>query len=233
MSMKISHAVLVAMASLVLASCGGLNIGPPPAGQLYVLRPATTPPADAPVAQWQLAVALPDAPESLDTDRIALIRTQSVMDYYANSTWMDHTTQLVQSLLVEAFEKSGKINAVARETEGLRSDYILQTDIRDFEAQYDVQDGIPRVIVRISARLVNIPQRNVVSIITVTHEATASANSVPAVVAAFNTATGAALNEIVGWALRAPALPQANVDQIGADKADQPVSHRRRRHHHR
>ncbi|MBI3677514.1 MAG: membrane integrity-associated transporter subunit PqiC, partial [Proteobacteria bacterium] len=223
----------VATAGFVLASCGGLNIGPPPAGQLYVLRPATTPPTDAPAAQWQLAIALPDAPDSLDTNRIALIRSQSVMDYYANSAWVDHTTQLVQSLLVEAFEKSGKITAVARETEGLRSDYILQTDIRDFEAQYDVQDGIPHVTVRISARLLNIPQRNVISIITVDHEASASANSVPAVVAAFNTATGAALNEIVSWALKAPALPQANVDQIGADKAEKPVSHRRRGHRHR
>lgn len=223
-------AALVAALGVVIASCSGLNIGPPPAGQLYVLRPVTTPPADVAPVTWQLAIAVPGAPEGLDTDRIALIRSQTTVDYYANAAWMDHAPQLMQDLMVEAFEKSGKITAVAEETEGLRADYILQSDLRDFEAQYDVQDGIPRVLVKISARLVNIPQRNVIATITVRHEATASVNSVPAAVAAFNTATGAALDEIVRWALTTAApADAASVDQIKADKP----AHRRRHHRRR
>lgn len=231
-SRKVLGTAVVLAASLVMASCSGLNIGPPPAGQLYVLKPATTPPSDIAPVTWQLAIAVPGAPEALDTNRIALIRYQSVMDYYANAAWVDHSTLLMQDLLVEAFEKSGKIKAVAEDTEGLRTDYILQTDIRDFEAQYDTQNGIPHVLVRISARLVNTPQRNVIATITVNQEAAASANSVPAVAAAFNAATGAALNDIVRWALTTAAPADAasvaaSVDQINADR---PARHRR---HHR
>jgi cholesterol transport system auxiliary component len=226
-------AALIASLGFVLSSCGGLPIGPPPSGQIYVLRPATTPPADTQPVTWQLAIALPDAPDGLDTDRIALIQSQSVMDYFAHVSWMDRTTQLVQSLMVEAFEKSGKIKAVARETEGLRPDYILQSDIRDFEAQYDVANGVPRVVVRISARLLVVPERNVIAITTVTGEAVASANTVPAVAAAFNTATGAALNDLVSWALHVPPSLGASVDHIGADKpmaTHRTLRHRRHRH---
>src|ERR1041385_3729509 len=94
-------------AALGLAGCSGV-IGPLPAPQLYVLHPDFQPIANAPNAPWQLVISTPITPESLDTGRIALMRAPNIMDYYANSAWTDSVPQLVQSLLVEAFQKSGK-----------------------------------------------------------------------------------------------------------------------------
>src|ERR1700733_4710411 len=111
--------LLAAAATLALAGCGSL-LGPsnPPA-QIYRLQPDFPPSgAEGPPDSWQLAVSAPDVSRTLETDRIALLRGAR-MDYYADAQWNDSVPRLVQQLLVEAFEKSGRIPAVARESGGL------------------------------------------------------------------------------------------------------------------
>jgi len=195
--------LLAGAASFALAGCTNM-IGPGPAPQLYVLRPKLDPIADVPEAGWQLGVSLPDAAQSLDTERIALELTSQTMDYYANSAWQDRAPVIVQRALLEGFEKSGKIKAVARDTEGIRADYLLQSDLRSFEARYDVPDTAPTVVVDISAKLVRPQSREIAATLQSRHTATAGTNSVPAVVAAFDEALGQAVEEIVAWALNAP-----------------------------
>jgi cholesterol transport system auxiliary component len=204
--------MLASGAALGVASCSGL-IGPPPAPQLYVLHPDFPPTADAPAVPWQLTVAVPVTPESLDTGRIALMRAPNVMDYYASSAWTDSVPQLVQSLLVEAFQRSGKIAAVGRDGQGIRSDCILQTEIRDFEAYYAVADAPPKVRVNIAAALVGAPRREVLSTLQVRQEVQAAANNLPSITAAFTQATGAAIEEIVAWVLRTP-VPAARTAEM-------------------
>jgi cholesterol transport system auxiliary component len=84
-------------------------------------------------------VGAPDAPASLDTERIALSRTPNTMDYFANAAWSDRVPVLVQRLLIQTFDASNRIVAVDRDTTGLENDYVLQTEIRDFEARYDTR----------------------------------------------------------------------------------------------
>jgi len=195
--------LLAGAASFALAGCANM-IGPGPAPQLYVLRPSLGPIADVPEAAWQLGVSLPDAAQSLDTARIALELTSETMDYYANSAWQDRAPVIVQRALLEGFEKSGKIKAVARDTEGMRADYLLQSDLRSFEARYDVPDTAPTIVVDISVKLLKPQGREIVATLHARHTAQASTNSVPAVVAAFDEALGQAVEEIAAWALKAP-----------------------------
>ena len=127
--------LLLSGAALTLAGCGGNLIGPPsPAPQSYVLHPELGAIADAPSVPWQLIVGVPNAPESLDTERIALERAPNTMDYFANAQWADRVPLLVQSLLIEGFEKSGRIAAVGRERSDNRADYIMHTENREFDA---------------------------------------------------------------------------------------------------
>jgi cholesterol transport system auxiliary component len=220
--------LLMGGVALTLAGCGSL-IGPtnPPA-KLYLLQPALGP-VDAPTVSWQLAVEEPTSDDSLDRQRIAIYRGD-MMDYYADAEWTDEAPKLIQTLLVQAFEKSGHISAVARDSDGLHADYLLQLELRDFEARYDTPDGAPVVLVNIVARMLKAPGREVVATLNSSHQARASENKIPAAVAAFNQATGEALEEIVGWALRAPG--GANEDHINADSQTAPVHHRRRRRRH-
>lgn len=194
--------VLAGVASLSLASCSGNLIGPPsPSPQIYVLNPKFGPIAEAPNVPWQLVIASPNVPASLDTSRIALARAPNTMDYYANSEWTDRTPALLQSLLVQAFEASGRIAAVGRESAGIRADYVLETELRNFEAFYAVPDTAPVVRVAIMAKLLNPMSRDVAASMESHNEAQAAANTMASITAAFTQATGATVQAIVAWAL--------------------------------
>ena len=196
--------ILLGSAALAVAGCSNI-IGPTsPAPQIYVLHPQFGAVADAPAVGWQLVVGTPVAADSLDRERIALERAPNVMDYYANAQWPDRLPLVVQSLLVEAFEKSGKMRAVGRETDGIRADYILATEIRDFEAFYTASDTAPNIRVNITAKLLAALSRDLVGTTQSAHEAQAAVNDMVNITAAFTQAAGAAIEEIVAWALRAP-----------------------------
>lgn len=186
-------------AALIFALAACSSLGPPPAPQLYVLAPQLGAIADAPQVSWQLVVAEPDAPESINSSRIALTRGVT-LDYFANAAWADRVPALIQSALVDAFDKSGKIAAAGRDTEGVRGDYRLETVLRDFSAHYGGENGNPTITVRIVAKLIK--NREIVATLDSVHTEQAGANSVPAVVEAFDTALSASLEEIAGWALK-------------------------------
>jgi cholesterol transport system auxiliary component len=189
-------------ALLALAGCGSL-IGPSnPPSQIYRLAPEFPAAAAGASVTWQLSVGRPNSTQTLDSERIALSRG-ATMDYFADAQWNDTAPRLLQSLLAEAFERSGRITAVAPESEGLRTDYLLVTELRDFDAQYDTADGAPLVVVDISAKLVD-PRGKVIAAHETHQTARASRNSVASVVEAFDQATSAALTDLVTWALQAP-----------------------------
>jgi cholesterol transport system auxiliary component len=184
-----------------IAGCGSL-LGPSsPPPQIYRLSPEVAPtPAGTPVT-WQLAVSRPETSQTLDTERIALMRG-ALMDYYADAQWNDSAPRLVQSLLVEAFDRSGRVQAAATNAAALRADLTLASELRDFEAQYDSSDTAPVVVIDIQAKLLD-PRGKVVESLNCRQTARAAQNSVPAVVAAFDRAMASALSQIVGWSLQA------------------------------
>jgi len=119
--------LLLGGATLALAGCGDL-LGPPPSPPIYILQaPAPLPPMAR--LPWSLSVIRPTAPSALNTERIPLIQPDLTLDYYANADLPDAIPDLVQSALVEAFEKSGAPTNVAREADAVHADYDLFLDI--------------------------------------------------------------------------------------------------------
>lgn len=198
--------VLIGGSSLALAACGNL-LGPPPASQIYVLRPP--PPAgQGEKVNWALSIEKPDASDALDSERIALAKSQTQLDYYANAVWPDRLPNLIQTALLAGFEATGRIGSVARGEDSMHADYQLTTDIRDFEARYATPDGAPTAVVAIVAHMAEAHSRKIVANLAVSFSEPASANSVDAVVQAFDTALAKAIAQIVGWALNLPPPPR-------------------------
>ncbi|MEP6828962.1 MAG: ABC-type transport auxiliary lipoprotein family protein [Rhizomicrobium sp.] len=198
---------LIAGSSMVLAACGSLTklVGPPDAPQIYALRPAV--PAIQPggnKVSWALAILKPDASSNLDSARIALARSDTQLDYYANAAWPDRLPDLVQTALLAGFEATGRIDAVSRDEDALHSDYELSTDLRDFEARYATPDGAPSVVVTVIAHMADARSRKILANLTVNFTQPASANSVDAVVQAFAAALAKAVDQITQWALALP-----------------------------
>jgi len=199
----------VAMLTLVLllAGCGGI-LSAVPERQIYRTSPTPAFAAPLPHSTAQLVVAVPTAPAGLDTERIALSRAAVSLEYFAGAQWADRVPFLVQTALVEGFEKSAAIPAVGAESLGVRADFVLEVAIGDFQAIYDSPDGAPRTATRFNAKLVRIPERRIIAQMSVSREAKAAANAMPEIVRAFDSALGSAVEEIVTGTLRNPALSE-------------------------
>ncbi|GGF03380.1 ABC transporter [Aliidongia dinghuensis] len=198
--MKATIRTLALAAAVGLAGCSALTSAPP---SLYVLQPKTTYDTDLPMVNYQLVVSVPDAPQSLDSARIALARSPTTIDYFANSAWTDRAPVMVQELLVQSFENTHKIVSVGRDTSGLRADYVLLTDLRDFEARYyEGTDKPPQVRVRLAAKLIKMPEREIIGGLDAVKVSDAERNDITSIVNAFGEATGNAMKAIVQWTLR-------------------------------
>jgi cholesterol transport system auxiliary component len=197
-----SRRIFIAALALAPAACSSLlpaGAAPP---KLYTLTPATDFPPDGAHVAWQLLVDVPASAVALDTDRIALSRSATTIDYFADAAWTDRAPLLVQSLLVQSFENSGRITAIARESLALRADYILRPELRHFEAEY-AGGGTPSAHVQIGAKLVKMPERTIVAQQRIDTRAPARENQTPAIVEAFNAALHEAMRKLVDWALDA------------------------------
>jgi cholesterol transport system auxiliary component len=197
------RALLALAASLAVVQCTSIIPGTGQAPQLYVLARKTTFPSDLPAVGEQLLVGVPSATAEIDTTRIALSRSPTTIDYFANAAWGDRSTLMIQSLLVESFDATGKIIGVARDEGGLRADYLLQPELRRFEAVYGgAGDAPPAAQVRLLVRLVRMPERTIIGQTVGERRVAASRNDMEAIVGAYDDALGGAMKDIVDWTLR-------------------------------
>jgi len=190
----------------VLILLGGCDVklpgeGPPP--RLFTLNPKTTFDSDLPDVNWQLIIELPTAPASLDTVRIAVQRTPLELDYYAQAAWTDRVPSMIQTLLISSFENTGKIVSVGRESVGLRADFLLKTDIRNFEVEYGTEGPSPRV--RIVAKLIKMPERTIIADRTCDYKQPAGGDQLEQIVENYNDVLGRCMRRIVEWTLRSGA----------------------------
>jgi cholesterol transport system auxiliary component len=162
---------------------------------LYTVKPKLA--VDPPPARvnWQLVVAEPSAERDIDTTRIALTRTPNVIEYFADGNWSDTAPRMVQAKMIEAFESTNAIVAVGRDAAGLRADYILQSDLRDFQADY--AGGAATAHVRLIAKLVQMPDRRITRTVGAEASAPAAGKDLAAIVTAFEQALGQVLSKIV------------------------------------
>jgi len=192
---------LLASAAGAAAGCGIVpNVSKPLT--LYTLKPKVQPTQAVPQVPWQLVVAEPAAERDIDTTRIALTRTANVIEYFADGNWTDTAPALVQAKMIEAFEGTNAIVAVGRDAAGLKPDYILQSDLRDFEAVYQgggtaASAAPPTAHVQLIAKLVQMPDRRIIRSVSADAAVPAASKDLPAIVTAFEQALGQVLSKIV------------------------------------
>jgi cholesterol transport system auxiliary component len=197
---RVLRAALILPLAGALAACEVAVPGQGPAPDLYRLTPKSTFAPDLPTVKWQLLLEQPLTNASIDTTRIGLQRSSTRVQYYARAGWSDRAPQMIQTLMIESFENSGRIVAVGRDSVALRADYILKTDLREFQADY-IAGPKPRVHITIIARLVKMPRRAIIGSKKFETVIEAPADTMEAIIAAFDEALGKVLKRLVEWTL--------------------------------
>ena len=198
---------------LCMTGCGIL----PKKENIQVIAPhvKVAPDASWPGVSWQLAVARPTTSKLLDSSHIVVSPTPETLQVYHAASWTDSVPELLQSIVAEAFEDSGKITAVARQATAVRADFLLLLDIRHFEAVYAnpalnsrAGQSPPNTLIEVSAKLVD-SNGHVIAARTFSQTTAASGIAVPAVTEAFNIGLSGLTRELVGWTLNAGQQAQA------------------------
>jgi cholesterol transport system auxiliary component len=195
--MKSAAPILLALA---LTGCSASSLlspsGAPP--KLYTLAAPRDVATGAPQAGWQLLIATPSAELDLNTPRIAVIPAPSRVDYYSDVTWADRPPAMMQELLLQSFDRSGHIAAVQKQSGGLKSDFLLTTEIENFEV--DTTAAEPGVHIRVVARLVRTRDREIVA--TKAFDASVPAGgSFDGAITAFDSGVQSLLPQMVDWTL--------------------------------
>jgi len=192
----------------LLTGCAGLLAGGGPPPDLYTLSPATRFPEGMQRATWHLLIEEPTAVGGLEANRVAVQQTQNEVRYFAGIRWVERASRMVQGLLVESFERADAVASVDRYTVGPRVDYVLKSELRDFQAELFDRVGPPTVHVRLSVRLVRGPRQDTVWTRDFTARVPAKTRSPQEVVSAFDQALGLVMAEIVMATVRDTSPPR-------------------------
>jgi ABC-type uncharacterized transport system auxiliary subunit len=183
-----------------VGACTGLFHSTAQPEQTYYLRPlAASGDAVVPAAAGaapSLRVSRPVADPGLDTSHIVLVQPDHRMDFYAGSRWPGPVPQLVEALAVQTLRASGAFRSVEDSTSPFPSDYLLHLTVRRFEADYSATGVAPQVHIVLDCLIGRREGREVVASFVAAGSATASANRLGDVVAAFEQATARALGAL-------------------------------------
>jgi cholesterol transport system auxiliary component len=140
----------------------------------------------------QLAVLRPDATQPADSDRIVVRYDPQSVAYLTGAQWADKLPSLVQSRLIESFQNAHLLREVGRP--GMLADFNLQTSIRRFE----LDTAQSAAVVEISAQILSQSGRIIAG--RLSSGTVPVASSEPAVVAAaLDAALAQVMRDIVIW----------------------------------
>lgn len=186
---RLTTAIILA-ASAVLSACGGsLFDSELPSSKRYVMAtpPAATNATQSAASEIDLAIGRPDVAPGLDTERIAVVRGHE-LDYYRGALWRGTVLDTVQSYVVTTLQEQKLFRSVAPEQSRVGGEYLLDTEVRDFQAEYTGGAAIPIVRVSLTGRIIRIRDRRLVETIAMSTTKQASQNTMASVATAFEAA---------------------------------------------
>lgn len=189
--------LVIAASALALSACstGSLFDSDTPVPTNYVLAPAPAAPQTTNLAPIDLSVSRPDLAAGLDSDRIAVLRGR-LLDYYRGVRWGTRAIELLQTLVVDSLEDQKLFRSVTAEQTRVAGDYVLDLQVRDFQAEYADGADLPVVHVSLVGRLIRVIDRQLVATVSSEARSEAQEERMSAVTAAFERASHEAILEL-------------------------------------
>ncbi|NOD30395.1 MULTISPECIES: ABC-type transport auxiliary lipoprotein family protein [Ruegeria] len=191
----------------LVGGCAGLGTLKQAAkpNDLYLLTPKSTFSSALPRIQKQIVVEEPTATAAVNTDQIAIQPTPFQVQYLPRARWVDRAPLIVQTLLIESFENSGKVAAVGRSTVGLRADYVIAPDLREFQGIVvsDPENGDKiRIEVRMNIKVIDEYDDKIIASNSFQENVVAASDQTSDLIKAFDLALGRAMRDSVEWSIR-------------------------------
>jgi cholesterol transport system auxiliary component len=191
-----------AAAALSLTACSMLG-----AREDFIVYAPTVahPPAAAASSSaraWALIVAEPRAISPLNSTRIAVMPTAGEIQTFKGVRWRDASPVLLQQLLIQAFQDSARLSGIGPPTSILHADFALQTDLRDFQAEYRGAK-VPTVVISLNGQLIDNSTGLALARQLFTIEQPCEGTAIPQVFAAFQVALDRLLPQVVAWTTEA------------------------------
>jgi ABC-type uncharacterized transport system auxiliary subunit len=183
---------------LIISAC---SVGDHPEIATYTVNKVIAEPGQC-KGKINLQISEPSVAPGLDSVRVAVLQGSARINYYAGIKWAAPVSEMVQSVLVDSFNRNAAFASVNTEAQTIHNDMTLITDIRNYEVT-DQASG--KIRVRMLAKLVNSKDRKVLATIPAEKEVTPDSLSTDNIMAAFNQATAEIAAEIASNS--AAALP--------------------------
>jgi ABC-type uncharacterized transport system auxiliary subunit len=199
---------------LPVAGCGSLfkNKTAPPTMYWLSASPSSSavqPQAaiDPAVLRADLAVLKPRVRAGLDTDRVAALYPDRRLEYFADVRWSGPLDEVLQDLAVQELHSHPRMRNVSTDASAFPSDYWLEIEVVDFQAEYAAPNTAPTVHVHFLARIGNSADRRILGRFEPDVHEAAAGNRMSAIIDAYNRAAGSALAEIAAGAASALSAP--------------------------
>lgn len=204
---KFANRYLFLLGMLLVSGCSGLlSLSEATAPvDLYLLTPKSTFDPNLPRIRQQIVVTEPTATAAISNDRITVQPTPLEVRFLPGARWVDRAPLIIQSLMIESFENSGKVDAVGRSAIGLRADYLVVADVREFQAIISDTENpdAPLVAnVRLNIKIVEADSDTIVASRSIEKLQASASDDANDIVAAFDLALGRVLKASVEWSIR-------------------------------
>lgn len=207
MSLSIHRLMLTAFLFSVLSGCAGLNTltSATTPTDLFTLTPKSTFDPALPRLRQQIVVQEPTANAAVNSDRISVQPTPLQVKFLPGVRWIDTAPAIVQTLLIESYENTDKVDAVGRSAVSLRADYLIVTDLREFQAQLRPESGpdTPLIVdVTMNMKVVEAVEDRIIASRSFESVVDAASDSPEDIAEAFDGALGRVMRNSVEWSIR-------------------------------
>ena len=189
-------------ATLLASGCSSLIGGPRETPTIYAPEPARRTDPAWPAVDWSLAVARPGEAQMADGPRIVVSPVPGELQVYRAALWARTPAEMVQDVVLQTLEDSGKLPLVARQGGGIGTDYRLLLEVRTFRADY-AGKPVPAAVVEVNAKLLHLRDQAVAGSRNFRQSQPASGVAVAEVADAFAQALSALGHDVAGWSLQA------------------------------
>ncbi len=179
--------------AFALAGCSNSN----KIEAIYQLSAVSSPPAPGGTTA-QILVPEPRALEALNSNKIAVKPTAITLSYYPSVALEDSAPKVLQRMLLDTFQNTGRVKAVGLPGQSLLINYQVVTEVRAFQAETYEAD---RARVEVAVKLLDDSNGRVISDRIFTAVVPMSGDSAEAAAVGINEAAQRLAADVVAWTL--------------------------------